>query len=338
MHRTLLVKLLSFTLAASLLACACASPNFPDEDLALPERTEAGAALPPASSASSPPPAPASDAGAGDAAPSAPAPTTAACDLTKPFAAPTLLAGLGSDEATPRLSHDELVVYFTTHESGLARIARATRATRTAPFGPKTIIDVGSGAAKDNDPSISADGKQLFFTSERSSDNDRIFVADLIAGTTMFGPPKLLPVAAASGADDQHPYFRAMGGGELWFSSTRGGSWDLYVAKTNGTGFDAPKRIDELHASQSSRQPMITEDGLTLLFASERSGGLGQRDLWIAKRPFTTSPFGSPEAVTSVNSSADEFAGWLSPDGCRLYFSSDRSSAKTHRLYVASRP
>lgn len=312
----------------------CASPTFPEDEVGLPDRPADATIDAPAKKdapASTPP------AGSAPSAPRVDTPPSAACDLTRPFLAPVALPGLATDAATPRLSHDELVVYFTTHPGDKARIARASRPSLGAPFGARTLIDVQSSSAKDNDPSVSADGATLWFSSERNGGGDQLFMATLIAGTTSFGPPTVVSSLSSAG-DEQHPYFRLGGGGELWFSSSRGGQWDIYVARKNGVGFDAPRRVDELHAVESSRQPMITEDGLKVLFASERPGGLGQRDLWTARRTSAAAPFGAPEAVSSVNSAADEFAGWLSPDGCRIYFSSDREVAKVHRVYVATRP
>lgn len=312
----------------------CASPTFPEDEVGLPDRPAATTIDAPAKTGA---PASTSSSGGVDRVDPPPAAPAAACDRTRPFLAPVALPGLATDAATPRLSHDELVVYFTTHQGDKARIARASRPSLGAAFGAKALIDVQSSAAKDNDPSVSADGATLWFSSERMGGSDRLFMATLLAGTTSFGPPKVVS-SVGSAADDQHPYFRLGGGGELWFSSSRGGQWDIYVARKNGAGFDAPRRVDELHAAESSRQPMITEDGLDVLFASERPGGLGQRDLWTARRASVSTPFAAPEVVPSVNSAADEFAGWLSPDGCRIYFSSDREVAKVHRLYVAARP
>ncbi len=336
----------SLGILCALVLVHCASPNLPGDEAAEGAgTTESGS---PAGAATLPPKA--SDGTAGSSAapasgttapgtPPAPAPVTT-CDLTKPFAAPTALDGFspGAHVATPRLSHDELTIYFTTHDaSGKSRLARSVRASLAAPFSAPVVLDAQSSSAKDNDPSVSADGASLWFSSERSGDADRLFMAALIPGTTTFGAPTLVPLTVTS-ADDQHPYFRVGGGaGELWFSSTRDGQGDIYVASKRGAGFDAPRRVDELHSSSASKQPMITEDGLTLLFSSERPGGVGKRDLWLAQRASVAAPFAAPEVLSAVSSSADDFAGWISNDGCRVYFSSDRSSS-VHRAYVAERP
>lgn len=337
----------------SLALVHCAEPNLPDEEPEGSGTTESAspggdAKLPPSADATgTAPAAPGSPAGPGTpATPGTPgAPPAAKCDLTKPYAAPSLVGGLaaGQHYATPRLSLDELTIYFTMRVNDKSRLGRAVRASVTAPFGAPTVLDAQSSTAKDNDPSVSADGSSLWFSSERSGGTqDCLYMASLLpGGTGVFGAPVLVPTVGASGttAEDQHPYYRVAGGGELWFSSTReGGEWDIFVAKKNGAGFDAPKRVDELHSTAATRQPMVSEDGLTILFASERAGGLGGRDLWTARRASVTTPFGAAEALSTVNSAASEFGGFLSNDGCRVYFSSNRLNADVHSVYVAERP
>jgi len=329
----------------SLALMHCAVPNLPDEEGDNSGSTESGS---PAGAAKLPP-------AAGDAPGTQPTtpgttgtpgtpgtPPAMTCDLTKPFQAPTLVAGLapGQHYATPRLSKDELSVYFTMHDAnGKSRLGRSVRASLAAPFGAPTVLDAPSSTAKDNDPSISADGASLWFSSERAGTNDKLYMASLVPGTAAFGAAVAVSTVSGSGSSvDQHPYFRVNGGGELWFSSTRNGEWDIFVAKKNGAGFDAPKRVEELHATAASRQPMVTEDGLSILFASERPGGMGQRDLWTATRASVATPFGAPVALSTVNSAADDFAGFISNDGCRVYFSSDRAATKVHSVYVATRP
>lgn len=264
----------------------------------------------------------------------------AKCDLTKPFGAPMLVNGLSTTQhfATPRLSSDERTIFFTTKVGTQSRIARAVRATGSTAFGPATVLDAQSSTSKDNDPSVSADGTMLFFSSERAGAKDKLYVALAPTAGASFGAPQMVTGVGSADADEQHPYFRVAGGGELWFSSTRGGQWEIWTAKKSGAGFATPVRVEELRNAEATRQPMVSEDGLTIVFASERAGGKGQRDLWTARRASATSAFGTPEVITSVNSAADEFAGWLSPDGCRLYFSSDRVTPKLHNVYVATRP
>jgi Tol biopolymer transport system component len=266
-----------------------------------------------------------------------PSPGAAACNRNAPFGALRPALGLPPTQhlATPRLSADERTIYFTMHVGGVAKLGRAERPTPGGAFGPVEELSTLSSSAKDNDPSVSADGATIWFSSERDGSGARLYFATRSAAGT-FGDASVVDAVRGNG-DEQHPYFRSAGK-ELWFSSSRAGQWDIYRAQKAGVGFSPPKRVDELATDAPTRQPMIAEDGLTIVLASERSGGKGKRDLWMARRTSTALPFGPPQAIAEVNSSANEFGGWLSNDGCRLYFSSDREEENRHRIYVAERP
>jgi Tol biopolymer transport system component len=67
--------------------------------------------------------------------------------------------------------------------------------------------------------------------------------------------------------------------------------------------------------------PSITADGLTLAFSSDRSGGLGRFDIWLANRQTKESLWDPPTNLGSpINSAGPEYCGCISPDGCSLYF------------------
>jgi Tol biopolymer transport system component len=77
--------------------------------------------------------------------------------------------------------------------------------------------------------------------------------------------------------------------------------------------------------------PALSRDGLTLVFASARSGSVGQRDLWVTTRPDRTSSFSAPSPVTAVNTAGDECQPYLDPGNAHLWF------ARDNQIYVASR-
>lgn len=54
--------------------------------------------------------------------------------------------------------------------------------------------------------------------------------------------------------------------------------------------------------------PIQSPDGLSLYLASNRPGGVGLLDIWVARRGSTNEPFGAPENLGEpVNSAADDF-------------------------------
>ncbi len=69
----------------------------------------------------------------------------------------------------------------------------------------------------------------------------------------------------------------------------------------------------------------VSNDGLILLFGSERPGGSGGSDLWMATRATTEDSWGTPVNLgPPVNSAYGEKDPSLSIDGLSLFFSSDR--------------
>jgi Tol biopolymer transport system component len=80
-----------------------------------------------------------------------------------------------------------------------------------------------------------------------------------------------------------------------------------------------------INSPAEDAQPSISADGLSLFFHSERSGGYGNRDIWVARRATTNDAWTTPENVgPPVNTSHRDSSPDISPDGLTLYFDSDR--------------
>lgn len=265
----------------------------------------------------------------------------AECDPSKPFGTPALLLAADLKSATPRLSHDELAIYFTSDNATTSTdLLRAVRTSRSASFGTPETMTTQSSASNDNDPAPSADHLSLFFHTGRGGNND-LWVATRASTSVDFGMPSAVPVVNDATAGDSHPYYRSAGGGELYFTTVRGGSttYRIYVAKKNVAGFLAPAVIEELTGAWNDWQPMVTEDGLTMVFASDRPTAGSGFHLWTTNRASDNDAWGAPQKITELESAAPatDFAGWISADRCRIYFSSSRDST-IHRAYFASRP
>src|SRR4249919_2167290 len=75
------------------------------------------------------------------------------------------------------------------------------------------------------------------------------------------------------------------------------------------------QKIDEIAGNDSELNtafqdgcPIQSPDGLSLYMASNRPGGLGLLDIWVAHRPNRHAPWGAPENLGEpVNSAADDF-------------------------------
>lgn len=72
--------------------------------------------------------------------------------------------------------------------------------------------------------------------------------------------------------------------------------------------------------------PGVSKDGLSLYFASNRTGGVGGLDIWIATRVVASDPWGDPvNAGAPVNTAADEFCPSPGRNGHSLLFVSTKS-------------
>ena len=83
----------------------------------------------------------------------------------------------------------------------------------------------------------------------------------------------------------------------------------------------------------------ISKDGLSLYLASNRPGGFGGFDIYVSQRASVDDPWGPPQNLgPSINTAANEQAPYLTIDGHRMYFFSNRSGGfGSNDLYVSRR-
>jgi len=92
--------------------------------------------------------------------------------------------------------------------------------------------------------------------------------------------------------------------------SSRGSAGDIWTATRTSASlpFGAMTRVSELNSGGDESGLHLSRDGLTLWFASIRSGGLGDHDIYRGTRPARGMPFSSAvqvvEASTSMNESS----------------------------------
>jgi hypothetical protein len=70
--------------------------------------------------------------------------------------------------------------------------------------------------------------------------------------------------------------------------------------------------------------PTLSKDGLTMIFSSNRPGGAGGLDLWVAQRDSIDSAWQVPQNLTMLNTSFDDHAANFAQDRRWLFFYSTR--------------
>jgi Tol biopolymer transport system component len=93
-----------------------------------------------------------------------------------------------------------------------------------------------------------------------------------------------------------------------------------------GFTFGTPQNLGpNINSSSIDAGTSISADGCTLYFSSNRPGGRGGWDLWVATRLTTDADWGPPENLgPTVNTPSDDGPGCISADGLSLYFASNR--------------
>ena len=154
------------------------------------------------------------------------------------------------------------------------------------------------------------------------------------AGLPPFGVVSIVSELSLAGTDDDDPYL-TRDQLEVCFDSTRGGTDDLWTSRRAlvSESWSAPTPVVMANTSNSEEHPVLSADGLTLYFTSNRSG---DPDLWFSTRADRMSPFGPPAQVAIVNTPNSERMGSLDALDQALFLSSTRNTAND-QLFEARR-
>ncbi len=126
----------------------------------------------------------------------------------------------------------------------------------------------------------------------------------------------------------------------LYFSRPGNTEEDIYIAARAGeTAFSPAVALPGVSTTAASEgTPFVSVDGLTLLFMSDRAGGVGGRDLWLATRETTTDDFTVARNLAELNTTFDEHTASLTADGRTVVFATNRDTAGgIDDVYAATR-
>ena len=258
-------------------------------------------------------------------------------------------------DADPAISKDGLSLYISTDRPGGLGdldIWVSQRASLGDPWGPPQPLgpNVNSDAA-DLAPAFSPDGHWMYFGSFRSGGcgGADIYVSHRHDAKDDFGwePAVNLGCVVNTASDELFPTYyedEALGTTTLYYASNRPGglgAFDIYTSTRGGDdgAFGPGVLVPELNSAGRDSRTAIRRDGLEIFLASDRAGGLGDRDLYVATRASTLGAWSTPVNLgTVVNSTARDGAPALSFDGTTLYFFSGRLGGfGASDLYVTTR-
>lgn len=190
-------------------------------------------------------------------------------------------------------------------------------------------------------PALASDATTLYFAAAQPGVPERIYFASRSPRARRFTDATALS-SLDSGAGDGTPLL-SHDGLRLYFYSRRAGGTgerDLWLATRAepSVDFEPPTPLAGVNSPALDHLPWLSADELTLLFVSNRPGGAGQSDLWLARRSALEKDFTPPELLSTASSAADEGRGLLSSSGDTLIFASDRALGEgQHDLWLATR-
>lgn len=205
-----------------------------------------------------------------------------------PFNDAQLVEGVNTsqNEIRPVLTADGLTLFMQVSGNGDYDIRVSTRASTAAAFSAPAPVAAINTPAYDTEPWISEDGLVIYFVSRRDG-NDNIFKASRASTGSVFSAP--VPVGELNTTAIDYAPTLSKDGLEIFFASTRQNvSGDIFHAtrSTINDGFGTPRVVAELSDSASSEHPSwVSADRCQLMFTSDRVGGSGRVDIWIATRP-----------------------------------------------------
>jgi hypothetical protein len=160
-------------------------------------------------------------------------------------------------------------------------------------------------------------------------------------GSGPFGPPEAVVELADPTYAVSNPTFPESQL-ELYFTAARPGgpgSEDIWVARRSSSnqpwGSSAP--VLALSSPSIESGLGIASDGLTLWFSSDRPGGVGKMDVWVASRPDAEAAWSTPVAVPELSSPEDDLAHPAMGSPLVMFVASKRLNPPDWDLLIASR-
>ena len=190
-----------------------------------------------------------------------------------------------------------------------------------------------AGNYSDLEPAFSADGKKLYFASNRPINGSEpkdfdIWVVEKKNG--VWGSPTNLGPTVNSSQDEFYPSIAASG--NLYFTAayTRGiGKEDIYMARFIQGSFEQPEPLDtSVNSKMYEFNAFVSQDEKYILFtAYGRKDDMGGGDLYLSEKG-SDGKWKPARHLPQLNSNRLDYCPFISFDSKILFFTSERSNLK----------
>jgi len=253
-------------------------------------------------------------------------------------------------DGCPIQSPDGLSLYMASNRpggQGLLDIWVSNRESTDDPWGaPENLGEPVNSAADDFCPTP-VRGGGLFFVSREALPGS-CGMGDIYFSrynpTHGWSEPRNLgcaPGGPNTALDEQGPsYVENDNDAFLFFSSSSAVvPGDIYVSqKLSGWNFGGSTAVSGLNSAANDIQPNVRKDGLEVVFSSNRAGGLGAQDIWVATRDAFGAPWSAPVNLGGgVNTAAAESRPSLSKNARQLLFGRSPGPEGIGDIYLSTR-
>ena len=138
------------------------------------------------------------------------------------------------------------------------------------------------------------------------------------------------PAGSGFAAEDDigTPVISSDGARMIYSSGETAGNANLFLREWNGSSWQEPRPMRALNSAFHELSPSLSGDGNLLYFTTDRPGGQGGFDIWVAK--WDGAEYAWPLPLTPrVNTPFDEIDPDIAPDNLILYFASNRPRRAT---------
>ena len=197
-----------------------------------------------------------------------------------------------------------------------------------------TVTNLGKGINTEYAeyiPVLTADEQTLFFTSRRANSTggeldprDNVFYEDIYTSNktnATWGDGIHL-----SGDINSNSHDACVGlssDGQLMFIYKTENGGDIYTSQLKGNVWSTPVSIGGINSEYYEPCASVSADGKTIVFVSDRPGGLGGTDLYMSKR-LENGLYSKPKNLgPKINTTYNEFSPFIHSDGKSLSFSSE---------------
>jgi outer membrane protein OmpA-like peptidoglycan-associated protein/Tol biopolymer transport system component len=192
-------------------------------------------------------------------------------------------------------------------------------------FQPRNLGDSVNSKVSEYFPTVTIDGRQLFYTRRVNSMNEDFYETSLVDNS--WSPAKSLPGNINTMLNEGAQNI-SQDGEWLIFTGCNfpegHGSCDLYISYLTPQGWSASENLGEnLNTESWESAPSLSPDKRDLYFASNRPGGMGKSDIYVCHRNPDGTWTNPQNAGPEINTAGNESCPFIHADNQTLYFTSD---------------